>query len=99
MNIKITARKFKARESLKDFIKEEITNLQKFNDDIIDVDVILSYQNQFKSVKNVEIVLKVPGHTLAVNESSDEFTKAVSLAVDKLERQLKKIKTRQIEHL
>lgn len=99
MNIKITARKFKARESLKDFIREEISNLQKFNDDILNVDVLLSYQNQFKSIKNVEIVLKVPGHTLAVTESSDEFTKAVSLAVDKLERQLKKIKSKQIEHL
>ncbi len=99
MNIQITARKFKARESLKDYIREEVSNLQKFNDDILDVDVILSFQNQYKNVKNVEIILKVPGHTLAVTESSDEFTKAVATTVNKLERQLKKIKTKQIEHL
>ena len=35
MNIKITSRKFKAKDSLKSFIKSEINSLKKFNDNIM----------------------------------------------------------------
>jgi len=56
MNIQITARKFKAHDTLKDFIKDEVTSLSRFNDDIIDADVILSYQNNQNSIKKAEIV-------------------------------------------
>ena len=51
MNIIITARKFKARETLKDHIKDEVKSLLKFNESIISADVILSFQNSHDSVK------------------------------------------------
>ena len=34
MNVKITARKFKAHSTLKDFINSEIDSLNKFNSDV-----------------------------------------------------------------
>ena len=43
MNIKITARKFKAHQTLKDFISDEVTSLQKFYDNIMNAEIILSY--------------------------------------------------------
>ena len=55
MNISITARKFKAHDSLKDFIKAEVSSLEKFNYDILKADVILSYQNVNNSIKTAEI--------------------------------------------
>ena len=96
MNISITARKFKAHDTLKTFIQDEVKSLKKFNDDILSADVILSYQNMKDSVKNAEIVLQVPGHSLTATEQTDDFTKSVSAAVEKLSRQLKKLKTKQI---
>ncbi|MHB1687522.1 MAG: ribosome hibernation-promoting factor, HPF/YfiA family [Ignavibacteriaceae bacterium] len=96
MNISITARKFKARKTLKDFINGEVSSLQKYNDNILDADVILSFQNTHVSVKTAEIVLQVPGQTLTATEDSDEFTKSVSAAVEKLSRQLQKLKTKRI---
>ncbi len=96
MNIQITARKFRAKDSLKDFIRQEIKSLEKFNDQIIDASVVLSYTHLKDSIKDVEIVLQIPGKVLTVNESSDEFEKSVSGAVEKLSRQLKKFKTKRI---
>ncbi len=96
MNIKITSRKFKARESLKDYIYSEILSLEKFNDQIMDAEVILSYQNTKDSIKNAEIVLKVPGQTLQSTVDSDDYKKSVSGAVEKIERQLKKLKTKRL---
>ena len=94
MNITITARKFKAHDSLKSFIKDEVSTLEKFNYDILSADVILSYQNVNNSIKITEILLQVPGQTFSATASTDDFKKSISGAVEKLERQLKKLKTK-----
>ncbi len=60
MNVKITARKFKARETLKDYIKDEVKSLLKYDDTIISADVILSFQNSYESIKKAEITLQFP---------------------------------------
>jgi putative sigma-54 modulation protein len=94
MNITITARKFKARETLKDHIKDEVKSLLKFNDSILSADVILSYQNSHESIKKAEITLHIPGQTIVALEESDDFAKSVSSASQKLERQLKTLKSK-----
>ncbi len=94
MNITITARKFKAHNTLKDFINAEVNSLEKFYDDILDVDVILSFLNSKDSIKSAEIIIKVPGQTLTAAEESDDFKKSVNAAIEKLSRQLKKLKTK-----
>ncbi|MFZ1519373.1 MAG: ribosome-associated translation inhibitor RaiA [Ignavibacteriaceae bacterium] len=94
MNIQITARKFKAHDTLKEFIKDEVTSLERFNDEIIDADVILSYLNNQNSIKKAEIVLNIPGQTLNSADESEEFKVAVSSATEKLRRQLETIKSK-----
>lgn len=96
MNISITARKFKARQTLKDFISSEVSGLDKYNDDIISADIKLSYLNSKDSTKSAEIIIQVPGQILSATEDSEEFEKSVSSAVEKLARQLKKLKTRRV---
>lgn len=96
MNIQITSRKFKAKDSLKEFIEDEIGSLEKLSDDILDVEVILSFQNQKDSIKDVEIIVMVPHKTLKATCSSDDFKKSVGLAVEKIESQIKRIKTKRI---
>jgi putative sigma-54 modulation protein len=92
MNINITSRKFKAKDSLKEFISKEVKSLERFSDDILDVDVVLSYLHNKDSIKIAEINVSIPGKTLLVTEESDDFAKSVTEAVDKLKRQLKKFK-------
>jgi len=94
MDIKITSRKFKAKDTLKEFINEEVKSLEKFNDSILDVDVVLSYLHSKDSIKIAEISVTIPGKIFVVNEESDDFGKSVTLSVDKLKRQLKKIKSK-----
>jgi putative sigma-54 modulation protein len=96
MNIQITSRKFKAKESLKSVIKDELSSLQKYNDDILDANVILSYTHNKSSIKTVEITLAVPGKTFTAEETSDEFGKALSKTITKLEKQLKTLKSKRI---
>lgn len=97
MNVQVTARRFKAHESLKDYAIKEVKRLEKFSNDINKADVILSYERAHDSVKTAEIVLHMNGHNLLAKESSDDFKKSIDLAVVKLERQLGKLKTKTIE--
>jgi putative sigma-54 modulation protein len=94
MNVTITARKFKARETLKDYIKDEVKSLLKYDDSIISAGVILSFQNSHDSIKKAEITLHIPGQTLVATERTEEFTKSVTLAVNKLSSQLKTLKSK-----
>ncbi len=94
MNITITARKFKAHDTLKEYINDEVASLEKYYDEILDVDIILSYQNSKESIKTAEIILQVPGQTLTATDKSDDFKKSVGLTVEKISRQLEKLKTK-----
>ncbi len=96
MNIQITSRKFRAKDSLKDFIKSEVKSLEKFNDQIQGVNIILSYTHPKNSIKTSEIILNLPGKTITVIESSEEFEKSVIGAVEKIRKQLAKIKTKRL---
>lgn len=97
MNIQITSRKFKAKDSLKTEIKEQLNTLSKFNDDILDANVILSYVHLKDSIKTVEIILSVPGKTLSADDTSDEYGKSLTKTISKLEKQLKTLKSKRLD--
>jgi putative sigma-54 modulation protein len=94
MKIQITSRKFKAKDILKEFIEDEVKRLERFDDEILDVDVVLSFIHNKDSIKNAEIKVKLPKKVLVVSESSEEFSKSVTIAVDKLIRQIKQVKSK-----
>ncbi len=96
MNINITSRKFKAKDSLKEFINAEVKALEKYYDGILDADVILSYIHEKDSIKTAEIIVKIPGKTITVSEDSDDFSKSVNVGLDKLKRLLKKEKQKRM---
>ncbi|HMN47710.1 MAG TPA: ribosome-associated translation inhibitor RaiA [Ignavibacteriaceae bacterium] len=96
MNIQITARKFKAHPTLKDFIEGEISSLKKFNDDILGADVKLSFQNNQNSIKKAEIVLNIPGQVLTAADQTEDFKTAVTSATEKLRKQLITLKSKRV---
>ena len=92
MNISFTARHFKAPDKLKKFAENEILRLQKFYDGIIDCSIILDYIASNHSKHVAEIKLNVHGQVLSSTKTSDDMYKSIDLAVQKLERMLKKYK-------
>jgi len=96
MNIRITSRKFKAKETLNNFIRDEVKSLEKYNDQILDVKVILSYTHLKDSIKSCEITLNLPGKVITVSADSDEYEKAIPIAIEKIRKQLRKIKTKRL---
>lgn len=98
MNVQVTARKFKAHDSLREHAISEVSNLERYYDGIQSAEVILSFEKPVSSIKTAEINLKVSGKKLIAKESSEDFIKSIDLAVEKLHRQLEKLKTKTIDH-
>jgi ribosomal subunit interface protein len=95
MKIQITARHFKAKGSTQDYINEKLENLSKYNETIIHADVILSFDKPPSDTKYCEILLKLKDRTLTTKEGAADLERAIDGAVDKIEKQLYKVKDKQ----
>lgn len=89
MRTVFTARHYKAPEDLKKFAENEVQRLTKYYEDIHECEIILDYEKQ---TQVAEIKLAVNGQKLNAIEKSENIRKSITLATDKLERQLKKYK-------
>jgi putative sigma-54 modulation protein len=92
MRTKISSLHFKATDSLKEFSESEVQRLVKLTDELLSCEIEYTFT---KDVKEARIHLNVGGTILNAAESSDDFKKSLSLAVEKLEQQLKKRKGKQ----
>lgn len=95
MKINITARHFRAKASTQTFIKERISELDKYNENIIHTDVILSYDKPPADTKYCEVIIKLKEKTLTAKESAADFEKAIEFAINKIETRLYKLKDKQ----
>ncbi len=94
MQIQFTARRFHARDELKEHAVDAVRKLTKFFDGIVSADIILSYERKINSVKSAEINLHVHGSVLSAREGSDDYYKSIDAAVEKLNGQLSRYKAK-----
>ncbi len=94
MKVQIQSLHFDADKKLVDFITKKVNKLQQFYDQIIDSDVVLSFENLNTQVKDKVVVIKtkIPGTTLVAKEKAKVFEESVDLAVESIKRQLDKYK-------
>jgi len=93
MNIKIQSIKFDADKKLTDFIEKKVNKIERYFDNIVDVEVFLRLQNsQELDNKIAEIRIKVPGSDLFAQRQSKTFEEAVDDCVDALKIQIQKHK-------
>jgi putative sigma-54 modulation protein len=89
MEIQITSRHGnKASQTLQDTITAELQKLEKYYEKITTCHVILDSEHVDKTV---EITMNTLGHQVVGNAKAENIGKAIDEAVEKVERQLKKI--------
>jgi putative sigma-54 modulation protein len=94
MDVHITARRFKAHKEIRDYALASIQRLDKFYDGIIRSDVILSFERPTNSVKTAEVNIHIQGNTLSAKEKSADFILSLDRAIEKLMKQLERVKTK-----
>jgi len=94
MNVKFTARKFRAHPDIREHAVDTVRKLDRFYDGIVNADIILSYERATRSIKMAEINLHVHGAVLSARERSEDFIKSIDATGEKLAMQLAKYKSR-----
>lgn len=93
MEIIIRGDKMKITDAMKDYINEKLGKLEKYleNSESVRANVIVKVKNHEQIV---EITIPLKSFILRSEETQDDFYAAVDKTIDKLERQVRKNKTK-----
>ena len=92
MNINIRGEKLEITDAMKSYAKEKLEKLSKY---IKDSEVNANILFKINGIKHkLEVTIPLKNFTLRVEEVGDDFYAIVDTSVDKLERQIRKNKTR-----
>ena len=93
MEIVIHGSKVKITEAMHEYIEEKLKKLEKYlkNSENVRANVIVKVKNHNQTI---EITIPLKSFILRSEETKDDFYAAVDKAVDKLERQISKNKTK-----
>ena len=95
MEIQITSRHNKASQTLQDTITADLNRLEKFSEKITSCHVVLDNEHVDQTV---EITMHTFGHQVVAMAKAENIGKAFDSALEKIERQLKKISEKIKDH-
>ena len=91
MKLNFTGKNMDVTEALKDVTNKKLGKLGKYFQEDIQGDVVFSTE---KNRQIIEVTINLPGTILRAEESSDDMYVAIDKAIDVLERQIRKHKTK-----
>ena len=91
MKITVTGRQMTVRDSLREMVEKKLAVLDKYFGDEVTANVTFRYR---RSVEMIEITIPLGNTIFRSEEGAETFRTALDLAVDTLERQIRKNKTR-----
>lgn len=91
MNVKVLGKDIKITKALKEVIEKKLNKLDKYFKPEVEAHVTLSV---IKNTHSIEITIPFNGVFLRAEEKGDDMYVASDLILDKLERQIRKQKTR-----
>jgi putative sigma-54 modulation protein len=95
MNVTVTFRHLQPTDALRDYAQTKIGRLERYLHRPMGAHVILSV---LKKNHRAEISLSANGTSLFADEETSDLYSAIDLALDKIERQVKKLNQKRKEH-
>lgn len=93
MKLRIQSINFDATTTLESYINKKISKLDKFFDEIINIEVYLKVVKPETAInKEAEIKISIPNVDFFASKTCDSFEEAIDLTVDALEKQIRKHK-------
>ncbi len=93
MEIIIRGNKIEVTNAMRDYIKEKLTRIEKYleNSEDVRANVVVKVKGHFQTV---EITIPLHNFIIRSEETQDDFYAAVDKAIDIIERQIRKNKTK-----
>jgi len=93
VKLRIQSINFDATAALESYINKKTSKLEKFFDEIINAEVYLKVvKPETAANKEAEVKISIPSADFFAAKTCDSFEEAVDLAVDALEKQIRKYK-------
>ena len=93
MEILVRGEKVETTKSINDYVKEKLSKIEKYIDDSQNVRATVVFKVRNHSQK-VEVTIPLKKLILRAEEERDDVYSAIDVVVDKLERQIRKNKTK-----
>ncbi|PNK60400.1 ribosome hibernation-promoting factor, HPF/YfiA family [Psychrobacter sp. FDAARGOS_221] len=94
MNISISGHHITVTDAMKDMVMDKLSKVERHFDQIQSLKVILSLDSSGKKNNKAEAIMRVAGQEMFVQSNDDDMYKAIHEMADKLDRQIRKYKTR-----
>jgi len=93
MKLRIQSINFDATASLETYINKKTLRLEKFFDEILNVDVYLKVvKPESATNKEAEMKISIPNVDFFASKTCDSFEEAIDLTIEALEKQIRKYK-------
>lgn len=94
-DISVTGRHVLVTDTMKEYVIEKISKIGRFNTRIIDVNVVMDIQ---KLDHRIDITMKTDHIVIKSTATSENMYTSIDKAIDKLENQLRRYKSRITDH-
>ena len=81
-------------QAIREYVESKVSKLEKYFADSLEANVYANAKVYKNNKKKIEITVPLKGVTLRAEETNEDLYAAVDLVVDKLERQMRKHKTK-----
>ena len=94
--INVKSLKFDADQKLLDFVEKKVGKVEKFFDNLGDIDVTLSFSPDPEN-KCVRIQTHIPGEDLVIERHAHSFEEAVTEAADAMKEKIVRVKEKRFD--
>ena len=94
--INVKSLKFDADQKLLDYVEKKVEKVEKFFDNLGDIDVTLSLSPDPDN-KNVRLQTRFPGEDLVIERHAKTFEEAVTEAVDAMKERIVRLKEKRFD--
>ena len=94
--INVKSLKFNADQKLLDYVEKKVGKLEKFFDNLGDIDVTLSLLPDPDN-KNVRLQTRFPGEDLVIERHAHTFEEAVTDAADAMKEKIVRVKEKRFD--
>ena len=98
MQIHITPRNLTLTGAIYEFVAEKISHLEGHGETLIAAHIVLLHDHDRKKPYHVKVHIALPGPDIHAEDSEADLYVAIDKVVDKLSRQISKLKTKKKDH-
>lgn len=98
MQIHITPRNITLTGAIHEFVAEKVSHLEGHGETILAAHIVLLHNHDRKKPYTVKVHLALPGPDIHAEDAEADLYVAIDKVIDKLSRQISKLKTKKKEH-